>query len=191
MEMKPKNEETVPECPGFNLSMNRRQFLFVSGASLVAITLPGWIGGFGDRTVQALVAPYPRSKVGQVSQLKPSEPLEFFYPYDHLFSRNYIFKLGTEAGGGVGPQKDIVAFNSICTHQGGFLNGRYDAANQVFGPCPLHLTTFDLTRHGMVVSGHATQGLPQITLEVEGDDIYATGVMGLVYGYHDNQVAPV
>jgi arsenite oxidase small subunit len=42
----------------------------------------------------------------------------------------------------------------------------------------------------MVVSGHATQGLPQIILELEGDDIMATGVMGLIFGYHDNQVNP-
>ena len=35
----------------------------------------------------------------------------------------------------------------------------------------------------MVVSGHATESLPQIVLEINGDDIYAVGVMGLVYGY--------
>jgi arsenite oxidase small subunit len=40
----------------------------------------------------------------------------------------------------------------------------------------------------MVVSGHATQGLPQIILELEGDDILATGVLGLIFGYHDNLV---
>jgi len=54
------------------------------------------------------------------------------------------------------------------------------------GPCPLHLTTFDLTRHGMVISGHATDGLPQARLEVLGDDIVATGVTGLIYGVEDN-----
>ncbi|MBI1906526.1 MAG: arsenate reductase (azurin) small subunit, partial [Rhodocyclales bacterium] len=58
---------------------------------------------------------------------------------------------------------------------------------QVLGPCPMHLTTFDLTKHGMVVAGHGTESLPQILLEVEGDDIYAVGVMGLIYGYADNQ----
>ena len=35
----------------------------------------------------------------------------------------------------------------------------------------------------MVISGHGTESLPQIVLEVQGDDIYAVGVMGLVYGY--------
>ncbi|MFQ5434838.1 MAG: arsenate reductase (azurin) small subunit, partial [Anaerolineae bacterium] len=60
----------------------------------------------------------------------------------------------------------------------------------IAGPCPLHWSTFDLTRHGMVISGHATQGLPQIMLETDGDDIVATGVLGLLYGYYDNRVDP-
>ena len=58
------------------------------------------------------------------------------------------------------------------------------------GPCPSHLSTYDLTRHGMVVAGHATEGLPQVLLETRGDDIYAVGVMGLIYGFSNNQVAP-
>jgi arsenite oxidase small subunit len=66
---------------------------------------------------------------------------------------------------------------------GGPLDGTYKAKYQVLGPCPLHLTTFDLTKHGMVASGHATESLPQIVLELQGDDIYAVGVMGLVYGH--------
>jgi arsenite oxidase small subunit len=186
-----KKEEQALECEGFGPGMTRRQFLFVSGASLVAISVPGWLGGGVGRRLQALVASYPRQKIGQVSQLSLNDPVEFFYPSDHAFSRNYLLKLGIEAGGGVGTAKDIVAFNTICPHQGGPLTGRFNAEHQVMGPCPLHLTTFDLTRHGMVVSGHATEGLPQITLEVEGDDIYATGVLGLIFGYNDNQVIPV
>ena len=47
-----------------------------------------------------------------------------------------------------------------------------------------------MTRHGMVISGHATQGLPQILLELDGDDIVATGVMGLIFGYADNNENP-
>ena len=66
------------------------------------------------------------------------------------------------------------------------MHGTYKAEHQVFGPCPLHLTTFDLTRHGMVVAGHGTESLPQIVLEAAGDDIYAVAVMGLIYGYAHN-----
>jgi arsenite oxidase small subunit len=51
------------------------------------------------------------------------------------------------------------------------------------------LTTFDLTKHGMVAAGQATESLPQIVLETNGDDIWATGVMGLIFGYHSNLAA--
>ena len=69
------------------------------------------------------------------------------------------------------------------------LNGSYKAKHKALGPCPLHLTTFDLTRHGMVISGHATESLPQARLELEGDDIYVTGIMGLIYGQQTNPIA--
>ena len=67
--------------------------------------------------------------------------------------------------------------------------GQFNPQHQVMGPCPLHLSTYDLTRHGIVVAGHSTQGLPQVLLETRGDDIYAVGMMGLVYGFSDNQAA--
>ena len=50
----------------------------------------------------------------------------------------------------------------------------------------MHQSTFDLTRHGMIIGGHATQSLPQVLLELEGDDIYAVGMLGLIYGRYDN-----
>jgi arsenite oxidase small subunit len=36
------------------------------------------------------------------------------------------------------------------------------------------------------VSGQAYQSLPQVLLELDGDDIYAVGVMGLLYGRNEN-----
>lgn len=155
--------------------MSRRQFLLSSGAAATLISLPGL------SQAQAIMAGYKRRKVGTLSALKVGEPMPFNYPFADV--RNMLVKLGAPAGGGVGPDKDIVAFNQQCTHMGGPLDGSYKAAHQVLGPCPLHLTTFDLTKHGMVITGHATESLPQIVLEIQGDDIYATGVMGLVFGH--------
>jgi arsenite oxidase small subunit len=132
----------------------------------------------------------PRQRIAGVSELTVGEPLMFQYPWLHANATNYLIKLGQQAGGGVGPEEDIVAFNSFCTHQGMSLAGQFKAEAGVVGPCPLHWTIFDLTRHGMVVAGHATLGLPQILLETDGDDIFATGVMGLIFGYHDNSVDP-
>ncbi|OHC63617.1 MAG: arsenite oxidase small subunit [Rhodocyclales bacterium GWA2_65_20] len=164
--------------PEDRLCMSRRQFLLSGGAMVTLAAVPGLA------QAAAVKAGYKRQKIGKLSALKAGEPLAFTYPFADV--RNILVKLGAPAGGGIGPDKDIVAFNQQCTHMGGPLDGTYKAKYQALGPCPLHLTTFDLTRHGMVISGHATESLPQIVLEVQGDDIYATGVMGLIYGYAAN-----
>lgn len=160
--------------------MSRRQWLLAGGSSVLMVSLAG-LPGLAE-AASALKATYPRQKIGSLSALKDGVPVEFNYPYPDV--RNILVKLGVPAGAGIGAGKDVVAFNQQCTHMGGPLDGTYKADHQVLGPCPLHLTTFDLTRHGMVASGHATESLPQIVLEVKGDDIYAVGVMGLVYGYN-------
>ena len=91
-------------------------------------------------------APYPRKKIARLSELKVDEPVDFEYPDEGQYAESILVKLGQEAGGGLGPDKDVVAFNYTCTHQGGPLQGTYQAADKALGPCPLHLTTFDLTR---------------------------------------------
>lgn len=164
---------------GGRACMSRRQWLLSGGSSLLLVSLGG-LPGLAE-AAQALKATYPRQKIGSLSALKDGVPVEFNYPYPDV--RNILVKLGVPAGAGIGTGKDVVAFNQQCTHMGGPLDGTYKPQHQVLGPCPLHLTTFDLTHHGMVASGHATESLPQIVLEVKGDDIYAVGVMGLVYGY--------
>jgi len=173
------------------LLLSRRQFLLGASATAAVITLPGWLrlpGGAAQLPV--LIAEYPRVRIGSLGALQVGVPVTFDYPWDDPQARNVLIKLGSRAGGGVGPDEDVVAFNTFCTHMGGPLAEVFKAELGMVGPCPLHWTTFDLNRHGMVVSGHATQGLPQILLETDGDDIYAVGVMGLIFGYHDNKADP-
>ena len=64
----------------------------------------------------------------------------------------------------------LVAFSNICTHMGCAL---IPAANSsrledtyLAGPCPCHMTLFDLSRGGMVVVGPATEALPQLSLQL-------------------------
>lgn len=185
-------DQTKPEtCTNTTAMLSRRQFLFSAGAAVTLLSMPAWLrrGGMPAR-LKAQIAEYPRQLIGRLSELTVGEPLPFNYPWEHPYAANFLLKLGQPAGGGVGPDNDVVAFNSICSHQGTPLVGKFNAEVGVAGPCPLHWTTFDLTRHGMVVSGHATIGLPQIVLETEGDDIYATAVLGLIYGYYNNLVDP-
>jgi arsenite oxidase small subunit len=165
----------------------RREFLFAAGGSVIAVLLPGLL----PVAAQARVAEYPKKKVGRLSKLRKGEPVAFRYPWDHDLCESVLLRLGQAAAGGVGPDRDVVAFNRLCTHMGRAIPARkFDAATGVAGPCAWHWTTFDLTRHGMVVSGHATEGLPQVLLELDGDEVVARGVLGLLYGLHNNRVDP-
>ncbi|MFQ5968795.1 MAG: arsenate reductase (azurin) small subunit [Acidimicrobiia bacterium] len=128
----------------------------------------------------ALVRFFPKVKVAQLSTLREGEPVTFDYPL--VGQRNILVKLGRPAAGGLGPEEDIVAFSSICTHMGCPLE-EYRHDQKVLGPCPCHFSTFDLAHGGMVTLGQATQNLPQVLLTTDGDDIFAEGVVRLVYGF--------
>lgn len=162
--------------------LKRRQFLIFGGISLGILAVPGFAAVSGTKLVGSR---YPARRLAALVELDDKKPIEFVYPNGDV--ANFLVKLGEPAGGGIGPHGDIVAFNATCTHMGGPVGAEtYKPMHNVLGPCPLHLTTFDLTRHGMVVSGHATESLPQIMLEVRGGDVFAVGVMGLIFGYADN-----
>ena len=87
----------------------------------------------------------------------------------------------------LGDGSHLVGFSAVCTHMGcmlvsdetGVHLGRGRDSNQTqslrCGPCDSHGTTFDLLRGGLVVLGPATQHLPQLRLEVSGDEIVAVG----------------
>ncbi|MCF6355266.1 MAG: arsenate reductase (azurin) small subunit [Candidatus Polarisedimenticolaceae bacterium] len=166
-------------------TLNRREFLLYGGTAAVAVSTISL--SLFSGSARARVVGYPRQWIARLSQLTDHQLLNFRYPNEQ--AQSFLVKMGgVQAGGGLGLEHDVVAFSYICTHQGGSLKGGYKAVGEhrVMGQCPLHLSTYDLTRHGIIVSGQAYQSLPQVVLELEGDDIYASGVMGLLHGYHDN-----
>lgn len=179
-----KNENKSFSCS------SRRQFLMQGGVATATVFLAGLSGVGADKVEAAVKSKYKRVKIGSLRKLKTDKPVTFNYPDEKEFSECILVKLGTPAGGGVGKGKDVVAFSSVCTHQGGGLEDLYNKDKvigiPILGPCPFHLSTFDLTRHGIIVSGHATESIAQVTLETKGDDIYATGMIGLLYGRHSN-----
>jgi hypothetical protein len=77
------------------------------------------------------------------------QPVLFTYPGKDFYSSSMLVKPGVPASGGIGPDRDIVAFSTLCTHMGGQLGGTYKGRCKLLGPCPFHLTTFDLAKHGM------------------------------------------
>ena len=169
--------------------LSRRQFVAIGAAGTTTVLLGRIFAGrvrAEDEDQSVALTELPRTRIGQLSSLKTDERQVIQYPDDGPHRSAMLIKLGKKAGGGVGPDGDVVAFSTVCSHMGGDLSETYDSRFKVAGPCPEHLTTFDLTRHGMIVAGHATQSLPQLVLELDGDDIYATGVIGLLYGYSQN-----
>jgi len=166
--------------------MSRRDFLLAGGA-VTMTTLIATIPGVRVLALPARIKTYPRKRIVTLDAVKQDVPIPFKYPFeDPLGSASVLVKLGVPAGGGVGPHDDIVAFNALCTHMGGPLMGTYKSEYKAMGPCPFHLTTFDLTKRGMVIAGHATESLPQVLLEIDDGVIYATGMLGLIYGRASN-----
>ena len=191
--MKPATLEPSPAtCPAASggVCLTRRRMLLATGAGAATVVLGNLFPGrvfAQDALREVTLASYPRKKIATMSSLVQDVPAYFLYPGEQeLYSGCSIVKLGRPAGGGIGPEQDIVAFSAYCSHMGVGLHGAYDARYKVAGPCSQHLTTYDLTRHGMLIAGHATQSLPQVVLELDGDDIYAVGVLGLIYGYPNN-----
>ena len=134
--------------------------------------------------IPAVVTKHPRVRLAALADLDGGAVIDFDYPAEGASAS--LFKLGKAAAGGVGPDGDIVAFATDCTHMGCPLRGLFNAEHSVLGPCACHFTTFDLTHRGMVVLGQATENLPQILLDIEGDEIFAIGTLGILYGFRDN-----
>lgn len=189
--------------------MTRREFLLIGVAggavAAVGVIVPlsqtqsaeqvavGDISSSTTTTVppppSAVVGFFPKVRVASVGELSTTDPVKFDYPLQG--QRNVLVKLNNPVSYGVGPDQDIVAFSSICTHMGCLLE-EYKPEYNALGPCPCHFSTFDLANNGMVTLGQATQNLPQVLLSIEGDDIYATGVVRLIYGYANTlQGAPM
>lgn len=187
--------------------LTRREFLLIgaAGGAVVAVGViiplsrmvdPGTAAAAGSTTTTlgqpppaAVVELFPRVRVASLSDVSTSKPFKFQYPLQG--QHNVLVKLGSPVASGMGPGQDIVAYSSICTHMGCVLE-EYNSEWKALGPCPCHFSTFDLANDGMVTLGQATQNLPRVLLDVEGDDVYATGVVRLVYGFVNTlQGAPV
>ncbi|WP_425480287.1 arsenate reductase (azurin) small subunit [Hydrogenivirga caldilitoris] len=153
------------------LNVSRRTFV---GGSIVLGTLL-----VSHRFAKACVAPslpYRKKKIASIRDVKAHKPIMFNYPDEN--SPAVLVKIGRPAIGGVGPDKDIVAFSALCTHQGCPL--QYSKGRFV---CKCHYSMFDPAKNGQTYQGHASEWLPQIKLSVDRrGNIYAEAVEGLVWG---------
>ncbi|RMF33825.1 MAG: arsenate reductase (azurin) small subunit [Alphaproteobacteria bacterium] len=164
------------------VDVGRRQFLrgsamATAGAAVVAAT-----GAPSKAAVPPAQLDYPSTRLANIADLKVNEPVDIEYP--DADSPGILIKLGQAVEGGVGPDRDIVAYSVLCPHRGWQMS--YNADDRTLN-CPGHFSRFDVEAGGQEVWGHATQNVPQFTLRVDDKgDIHAEGCSDLIFGRPSN-----
>jgi arsenite oxidase small subunit len=155
----------------------------VSRRDLLAVTLVGAAGAAGVQAEvgEAQAAGYRRIRLVALSELQANTPVVFDYPLRGQASM--LIDVGREVPAGVGPNRSIVAYSTLCQHMGCPVS--YDKSLREF-KCPCHQTRYDPERLGAIVQGVATRALPRVLLEIRGGAVYAVGIDGLIYGYRTN-----
>jgi len=152
---------------------SRRGFLKFSALGLSAVAAaPALIAGDAQPTM-SVYGGYIKNRVGSLTQLKKTGELDFSYPDGNALCK------------AVYVNNEVKAYSIICTHKG--CPTVYNKEKALF-ECPCHFTKYDAKKDGQMVIGHATGRLPRVLLEINGDDIFAIGVDGLIFGRINNNV---
>ena len=164
--------------------VSRREFLkFTGGVAAGAAALPTNAEAAPAADAGNAVLPYKAKTVGKAGSLGVNQAVNFTFP--DASSPCALLKMGSPVPGGVGPNQDIVAYSTMCTHMGCQVS--YDSAQRVFR-CPCHFSIFDAEKAGEMVCGQATENLPRIVLKynAKDDSVMAVAVAGLLYGRQSN-----
>ena len=158
--------------------IDRRSFIQVGIAGAILPIVPVTTIHSAEKVDQN---PFPIVDVAPLSEIGPRTVLQFSYPDNS--SPAMLIRLDGPGVGGVGPNKEIVAYSQLCTHKGCPVGYRPQRKMLI---CPCHWSTFDPARAGTMIIGQASQSLPQVLLRVEKDIVQAYGVNGLIYGRQTN-----
>ena len=166
-----------------DINTGRRKFLGTSITAGAVSVISVHSGNAEAGRPKNTCAAYPVIPIAEIEQLAKSSVRSFSYPDE--YSPCLLVKLDFAADGGVGPDKNIVAYSSMCTHMGCFVS--YDSSTQTF-QCPCHFSIFDPENNGQMVCGQATENLPRIELshDTKTGHIIATGIQGRLYGRVSN-----
>lgn len=156
----------------------RREFIKLGGLGAVGLAAPT-----AAQAAPGPVARYPVLPIAPIERIARGSLLPFTYPDDGAPA--ILLRLHEPALGGIGPNREIVAYSTLCTHKGCPVLYRPDRKLII---CPCHWSTFDPAKSGILVIGQASQNLPQIELRLERGIVQAVGVSGLIYGRHTNIV---
>lgn len=164
------------------VDVGRRQFmrggaLAAAGAAAATVTVAPAQAAPANAQVD-----YPSNRLANIADLVVNEPVDIEYPDAN--SPGVLIKLGEAVEDGVGPDRDVVAFSTLCPHKGYLMS--YNSEDRTMN-CPGHFSRFDVEAGGQQVWGHATQNMPQFTLRVDDKgDIYAEGASDLIFGRPSN-----
>lgn len=152
------------------VSASRRQFIQLAAAS-TALAI-----AWSEVQAQTVGSASSAVKVANLEDLQVGQPVNFSYPDGYPAA---VIKLGSRADGGVGSEGDVVAFSIICTHMGCGLG--FQEANHSL-ECPCHQSRFSALQGGFVLQGPAPRALPQVSLELRGSEVWATGIVAPPFG---------
>jgi nitrite reductase/ring-hydroxylating ferredoxin subunit len=133
------------------------RFLMLTSGAFVAGQ--AWIAA--QSLVRSRRAPPGRVKIATLSAILPGSAVMFAYPAPH----DPCLLIRTRDG-------ELLAYSQKCTHLSCAVVPRLDEG---ILHCPCHAGVFDLAT-GRVLAGPPPRPLPMITLEIVGDDVFATGV---------------
>lgn len=157
----------------------RREFIMLGSAGAVGLATPKALAA-------ASPAPgggYPLVAIAPLERIARGAVMPFAYP--DAGAPAVLVRLSEPALGGVGPNREIVAYSTLCTHKGCPVS--YKPEHKLI-ICPCHWSTFDPAKSGALVIGQASQSLPQIELRVERGIVQAVGMSGLIYGRQTNVI---
>jgi Rieske Fe-S protein len=164
----PQDELSPPEWRSdFPIDIPKDEFVARRDfAKFLVLTSGAFVAGQAWIAAEHLVRQHrgqgkARLKIGSMSQIPPGGVTTFSYPKEQ--DPCILVRL---------MDGELVAFSQACTHLSCAVIPKLDEG--VF-LCPCHEGYFDL-RTGKNIAGPPPRPLPRITLEFQGDDIYATGV---------------
>jgi Rieske Fe-S protein len=134
-------------------------------AKFLVLTSGAFVAGQAWIAVQSLVRskrkPPGRVKIGALSAIAPGTATMFTYPTPN--DPCLLIRM---------PDGQLLAYDQKCTHLSCAVIPRIDEG---ILECPCHDGVFDLAT-GRNLAGPPPRPLPRIELDVQGDDIFATGV---------------
>ena len=163
------------------MTVSRRDFFKIGGSVAAGAGLAAAVDTQAATATAALT--YKPKSVSKAGGMASNAPITFQFP--DASSPCAAIKIGAPVPGGVGPNKDIVAYSTLCTHMG--CPVAYDADKRTFN-CACHFSMFDAEKGGQMICGQATENLPRIVLEYNDktDTVTAVAVDGLIYGRQAN-----